>query len=177
MLENKVVDIYTFSETDVVERNGLPELFSKYCELDGNNLLLLYFAEKVFFTWQSAISDGLLSNTLLEGRMFNKDAELHFWKVDCTTYGYRFRCESKEGKSNNASVYDDIQWLWDFEKGKNALVDSNKGIYIPFPIKAGCKSMRLTVRNYLREDKYGRLYFYDARFVDIKNDKNEVVYE
>jgi|Wag4MinimDraft_13_1082653.scaffolds.fasta_scaffold00586_2 CRISPR-associated protein (TIGR03984 family) len=177
MLKNKVVDIYTYSKTEKVKESALSELFDKYEELAGDNLLLLYFADKVSFIRLSALSDTIQTDTLLEGRIFNGNAELHFWKIENNLYKYRFRCESKASKTDNVFVYDDTHGLWDFDREKNALVDRNKGIYIPFPLDTKSGSMKLTVRNYLTPDEFGRLYFYDARFVNIKNDKNEVVYE
>jgi len=152
-------------------------------KLGGVCLLIVYKYNRVYI---ASINDSELNflgdpeftlEYITEIRMFSSSGELHLWK-----YGsdFKWRLRIDEETEGDTNVYEETHIMWGTEvesEKKNELIEEYRGIKIRFPLDINEEPLpiKYKVRNYYNFDEDGMIKFYDARLVQVLNNKGGVI--
>lgn len=126
------------------------------------------------------VSPELIPETLIEARLFSKDAECFFWKQD-GSWKMRRLADTAALKPGNVLInghfYDEEWILWGTNVGKQMQNDdfalaeeADTGIcHAPPKLLTARHSLCLVVRHYIAIDDYGAAFIRYSRLVDLHN--------
>jgi len=180
-------------EISELEANIAKDLIDLVDKSNSRNYFLMYFYHKVkLFTYnldeirkKKKFHEALMPNYLLEARFFNKNKEIHIWRIDNRFYWRYRQDQSLEKNIEN----DDVQWKdqnvyeeFHYIQGKRVKKENIDGIdtyYISNKQGAQIEinfldlitnsnlPLKYQIYNYFLYNKLGLIKFFDARLCNI----------
>ncbi len=146
----------------------LIDIIKNKAQMDNNPWVLIYSYSEIILEQLDHLSDKakkIVTDDILEARIFNKHDELKIWK-------YQGKIKSRlfsETKLKNYEEYKENMLLWGDRVENNVLQEFGRGTEINFPIEltSGMLPLRVQVKNYYTFDNNGLIQFHDARLTGI----------
>lgn len=184
-----------------LEANITKDLIDLVDKNNSRNYFLMYFYHKVkLFTFyldeirkKKKLHEVLMPNYLLEARFFNKNKEIHIWRIDNRFY-WRYRQDQSVEENIEK---DDLQWKdqnvyeeFHYIQGKRVKKENIEGLDAYYlSNKKGAQieinfldlitnsnlPLKYQIHNYFLYNKLGLIKFFDARLCNIFDQNGEEI--